>query len=358
VIPAAVVASIPSPSEGVWYLGPIPIRAYAITILLGIVVAIWVGERRWVARGGRSGEVTDVAIWAVPFGIVGARAYHVLTDWDRYFGEGRDPFDAVRLWGGGTAGWAGLSVIGAIAGGVLGGYIAARRKGIPLPALADALAPGIVLAQAIGRWGNYFNQELFGRPTDLPWGLEIDQRHRPAGYAEFETFHPTFLYESLWAVTIAVVLVWADRRFRMGHGRVFALYVALYTAGRTLMETLRIDTGGPVEGPAREILGLRINAWVSILLFVAAIGYLVVSARLRPGREIIVRPAEDEPAVEPAVDSDEPAGRESETVEGDTEPAPGRTQAATGESEPAAKTSQAASDDAEPAGPPTESRDR
>lgn len=286
-IPTGVVASIPSPPEGVWYLGPVPIRAYAFAILLGIVVAIWLGERRWVARGGRPGEVTDIAIWAVPFGIVGARLYHVLTDWDRYFGPGQDPVDALRIWAGG------LSVIGAIAAGVLGGYIAARRKGIPFPALADALAPGVVLAQAIGRWGNYFNQELFGRPTDLPWGLEIDPARRPDGYVEFSTFHPTFLYESLWAVAVAIALIWADRRFQMGHGRVFALYVAMYTGGRTLIETLRIDSGGAVEGPAREILGLRINAWVSIILCVAAIVYIIVSARLRPGRETIVRPDPD-----------------------------------------------------------------
>lgn len=284
-IEAAVIASIPSPPEGVWHLGPVPIRAYALAILLGIVVAVWLGERRWVARGGQPGEVSDIAIWAVLFGIVGARAYHVLTDWDRYFGPGQDPVDALRIWAGG------LSVIGAIAAGVLGGYIAARRKGIPFPPLADALAPGIVLAQAIGRWGNYFNQELFGRPTDLPWGLEIDPARRPAGYIEFDTFHPTFLYESLWAVAVAVVLIWADRRFRMGHGRVFALYVAWYTAGRTLIETLRIDSGGAVEGPAREFFGLRINAWVSIALCVAAVVYIVISARLRPGRESVERAA-------------------------------------------------------------------
>ncbi|HSI94418.1 MAG TPA: prolipoprotein diacylglyceryl transferase [Jiangellaceae bacterium] len=310
-ISGAVVASIPSPTEGVWYLGPVPIRAYALAILLGIVVAIWLGERRWVARGGEPGQVTDVAIWAVPFGIVGARLYHVLTDWDRYFGPDQDPTDALRIWAGG------LSVFGAIAGGALGGYLAARRKGMPFPALADALAPGVVLAQAIGRWGNYFNQELFGRPTELPWGLEIDPDRRPVGYREFETFHPTFLYESLWAVAAAVVLIWADRRFRMGHGRVFALYVALYTAGRTLIETLRIDTGGAVEGPAREILGLRINAWVSILLFVGAVAYIVISARLRPGRETIERPAELTDDREP---DGQPAGAESSGEQAGAEP--------------------------------------
>jgi len=276
---ATVSASIPSPSEGVWHVGPVPLRAYALAILLGILVAIWVGNRRWIARGGAPEVVADIAIWAVPFGIVGARVYHVATDWDRYFGDGRDPIDALKIWEGG------LSIWGAIGFGVLGGWIAARRRGIPLPALADAIAPGIILAQAIGRWGNYFNQELFGGPTELPWGLEIDPANRPTDYVDVETFHPTFLYESVWAVVVFGVLIWADRRFRMGHGRVFALYVALYTAGRTGIENMRIDTGGSVDGPAREILGLRINAWVSIALFVGAVLYIIVSVRLRPGRE-------------------------------------------------------------------------
>lgn len=298
---ASVLASIPSPSQGEWYLGPVPIRAYALAILAGILVAIWLGEKRWVARGGRSGEVTDIAIWAVLFGVVGARVYHVLTDWGAYFGPGQDALDVFRLWAGGLSVWGGISA------GVLGGYIAARRRGIPFPPLADALAPGILLAQAIGRWGNYFNQELFGRPTDLPWGLEITRPERlPEGAVPGDTFHPTFLYESLWAALAALVLIWADRRFRMGHGRVFALYVALYTAGRTWIETLRVDDGGVVAGPAREILGLRINAWVSILLFVAAVVYIVVSARTRPGREEVVRPAEDQEEAAP-LDAEEEA---------------------------------------------------
>jgi prolipoprotein diacylglyceryl transferase len=270
--------------------------------MIGIVVAIWLGERRWTARGGRPGDVLDIAIWAVPFGIVGARAYHLITDWDKYFAAGREPLEALRIWEGG------LSIWGAIAGGALGGWIAARRRGIPFPALADALAPGIVLAQAIGRWGNYFNNELYGRPTDLPWGLEVHQMQNFRAVRD-ETgapvlleggpFHPIFLYESLWAVGTALVLIWADRRFRMGHGRVFALYVALYTAGRTWIENLRIDDGGDVAGPAREFLGMRVNAWVSVVLFVGAIAYIVISARLKPGRETIELPplegAEDEP---------------------------------------------------------------
>ena len=296
------IASIPSPTEGVWYLGPVPIRAYALAIMIGIVVAIWLGERRWIARGGRPGDVLDIAIWAVPFGIVGARAYHLITDWDNYFAAGREPLEALRIWEGG------LSIWGAIAGGALGGWIAARRRGIPFPALADALAPGIVLAQAIGRWGNYFNNELYGRPTDLPWGLEVHQMQNFRAVRD-ETgapvlldggpFHPIFLYESLWAVGTALVLIWADRRFRMGHGRVFALYVAVYTAGRTWIENLRIDDGGDVAGPAREFLGMRVNAWVSVALMVGAIAYIVISARLKPGRETIDLPPLEGSEVEP-----------------------------------------------------------
>ncbi len=274
--------SIPSPDQGVWHLGPFPLRAYALCIILGIFVAVWVTDRRWQARGGSAGTVGDIAIWAVPFGIIGGRIYHVITSPQAYFGAGGDPVDALRIWNGGLGIW------GAVAFGALGAWIACRRRGIALPPFGDAVAPGLALAQAIGRWGNWFNQELFGRPTDLPWGLEIDPAFRPVGYADASTFHPTFLYESLWLLVMAGILVWADRRFTMGHGRVFALYVLLYTAGRGVIETVRIDE-------ANTILGLRVNLWVSGLVFVAAALYLVVSARLRPGRESEIEPAPPAP---------------------------------------------------------------
>ncbi len=277
----SVLASIPSPSDNVWHLGPLPLRAYALCILAGIVVAIWLGERRWVARGGRSGTVTDVAVWAVPFGIIGGRIYHVATDWQKYFGDDGDPIRALQIWRGGLGIW------GAIAFGGVGAWIACRRKGIALPPMADALAPGIALAQAIGRWGNWFNQELFGRPSDLPWAVEIDVEHRPNGYEQFETFQPTFLYESLWCIGVAIVVIWADRRFRMGHGRAFALYVALYTLGRGWIEALRIDD-------VNEVLGLRLNIWTSILVFLGAVAYIVISARRHPGREEQVEPSRDD----------------------------------------------------------------
>ncbi|MGA8208837.1 MAG: prolipoprotein diacylglyceryl transferase, partial [Nocardioidaceae bacterium] len=265
---------IPSPSQGVWHLGPFPVRGYALCIILGVVVAIWMGERRWVARGGVRGQVSDIAIWAVPFGLVGGRLYHVITDPGRYFGAGGDPLAALYVWRGGLGIW------GAIALGGVGAWIGARRMGLRLPPLADALAPGILVAQAIGRWGNWFNQELFGRPTTQPWALEIAPANRPPGYEEFATFHPTFLYECVWNLGAAGLVLWADRRFRLGHGRAFALYVMAYTAGRGWIEYLRIDT---VE--ADDVLGLRLNVWTSIVVFVLATAYFLVVRRRRPGRE-------------------------------------------------------------------------
>jgi prolipoprotein diacylglyceryl transferase len=265
-------AYIPSPSRGVVHLGPIPLRGYALCIILGVAAAIWIGERRWVARGGAPGAIGDIAVWAVPFGLIGGRLYHVITSWEPYFGSGGDPIQALYIWKGGLGIW------GAISLGGVGAWIACRRQGIPLPAVADAVAPGIAVAQAIGRWGNWFNQELYGKPTTLPWGLEIDLAHRPVATPELATYHPTFLYESLWCLGLALLVVWADRRFRLGHGRAFALYVAGYTVGRGWIEWLRVDD-------THHILGLRLNAWTSLFVFAGAVVYLVVSARLHPGRE-------------------------------------------------------------------------
>ena len=265
--------SIPSPGAAVWHLGPLPLRAYSLCILVGIFVAMWVGDRRWVARGGQRGLVFDVAMWAVPFGIVGGRLYHLATDWESYFGPGGLGLGrAVAIWEGGLGIW------GAIALGGVGAWIACRRAGVPLPPMGDALCVGIALAQAIGRLGNWFNQELFGRPTDLPWGLRIDLAHRPQGYEQYTTFHPTFLYELLWLLAVAGVVAWVDRRWQLGHGRAFALYVALYCVGRLGIELLRID-------PASHVGGLRINVITSVVVGLGAIAYFVVSARLRPGRE-------------------------------------------------------------------------
>ncbi|NQU37755.1 MAG: prolipoprotein diacylglyceryl transferase [Actinobacteria bacterium] len=267
------VGSIPSPESGVWDLGPVPVRAYALCILLGIVVGVWLGNKRWVQRGGAAGFVTDAAIWVVPFGIVGARLYHVATDFPTYFGaNGLGLIDALKIWQGGLGIW------GAVAGGALGAWIACRRAGVLLPPLADAVAPGIAIAQGIGRWGNWFNQELFGRPTDVPWALQIDLVNRPVGFEQFETFHPTFLYESIWVFLVALFVIWADRRFQLGHGRVFALYVLAYCVGRLFFELVRIDT-------ATLIFGVRINVFTSVLVGLAALIGFVISARLHPGRE-------------------------------------------------------------------------
>jgi prolipoprotein diacylglyceryl transferase len=262
----SLVASIPSPSSGVWHLGPLPLRAYAFGIIIGALLAVWIGEKRYTARGGRPGLIGDVAIWAVPFGIVGARMYHVATDPELYFGEGRHVIDALYIWHGGLGIW------GGIAGGAVGALIACRRHSVPFSGVADALAPGLLVAQAVGRLGNYANQELFGKPTDLPWALQIDPAHRPPGYEQFTTFHPTFLYELLWNLAAAAVLVAIDRRVKLTAGRAFALYVMLYTAGRVWIEMLRIDTVNDI-GP------FRLNVWTSIILFALATVYFVVSRR-------------------------------------------------------------------------------
>jgi prolipoprotein diacylglyceryl transferase len=320
-------ASIPSPSQGVWDLGPIPIRAYALCIVLGVIVAVWIGEHRWRARGGAAGTITDLAVWAVPFGLVGGRLYHVITDWQLYFGSEAPnrPIDTLFIWKGGLGIW------GAIALGALGVYIGCRRRGISFTAVADALAPAVAVAQAIGRWGNYFNQELFGSPTTLPWGLEIDPG-RPGAIAGVETYHPTFLYESLWDLALAGVLVLLARRFTLRHGRLLALYVAGYTLGRFWIEGLRVD-------PAHHILGLRLNQWTSVVIFILAVAYFWF-ARNRKGEEIVdvpVEPADgDGPAADAAADASED-GSAGERADG-SELAAGQTKVAAFTSEPVGET--------------------
>ncbi|WNG95252.1 prolipoprotein diacylglyceryl transferase [Mycobacterium sp. ITM-2016-00318] len=276
-----ILASFPSPSQGVWHLGTIPIRAYAMFILLGVIAALFIGNKRWVDRGGERGVIFDIALWAIIFGLIGGRLYHVLTDWSTYFGSGGAGLVAAfKIQEGGLGIW------GAVALGGVGAWIGCRRKGIPLPAFGDAIAPGIVLAQAIGRIGNYFNQELYGRTTSLPWGLEIYERRDSNGALDtlngvstgqlIEVVHPAFLYELLWNLVVFVLLLGVDRRFRIGHGRLFALYVAAYCFGRFWVELMRSDMAWtPVEG-------IRINSFVSVFVFIGAVVYIMVAPK---GRE-------------------------------------------------------------------------
>jgi prolipoprotein diacylglyceryl transferase len=281
-VTTTVIAYFPSPPQGVWHLGPIPLRAYALFIILGIIAALLIGDRRWVARGGERGVIYDIALWAVPFGLIGGRLYHLATDWRTYFGEGgAGPIAALRIWDGGLGIW------GAVAFGGVGAWIACRRRGIPLPAFGDAIAPGIVLAQAIGRIGNYFNQELFGRETTMPWGLEIFYRRDPAGFVDVHSLdgvstgqlamvvQPTFLYELLWNLLVFAILIFLDRRYAIGHGRLFAAYVALYCVGRFCVELLRDDT-------ATHIAGIRVNSFTSTFVFIGAVVYLILAPK---GRE-------------------------------------------------------------------------
>jgi prolipoprotein diacylglyceryl transferase len=263
----AVLASIPSPSSGAIPIGPLQLRAYGLMIALGVVAAVWLTGRRFEAKGvGSREDAAAIAMWGVPAGVIGARLYHVVTDLDRFRD---DPLKALRLWEGGLGIWGGIAV------GVLAGVWAARRRGITMSDAMGAAAPALPLAQAIGRLGNWWNQELFGGPTDLPWGLEIDPGKRPADYADVATFHPTFLYEGLWNLALCALLLWVDRRWAPRPARLFALYVAGYTFGRFWIERLRID-------PATTVLGLRINEWVSGGVFLVAVAFLVISGRRGP----------------------------------------------------------------------------
>jgi prolipoprotein diacylglyceryl transferase len=277
-----VIAYFPSPPQGVWHIWLVPIRAYALFIILGIVAALIIGDRRWVARGGERGVIYDIALWAVPFGLIGGRLYHLATDWRTYFGDGgAGPIAALRIWDGGLGIW------GAVALGGVGAWIACRRREIPLPAFGDAIAPGIILAQAIGRLGNYFNQELFGRETTMPWGLEIFYRRDPAGFVDVHSLdgvstgqlamvvQPTFLYELLWNLLVFALLIYLDRRFTIGHGRLFAFYIAGYCVGRFAIELLRDDT-------ATHIAGIRINSFTATFIFIGAVVYLILAPK---GRE-------------------------------------------------------------------------
>lgn len=285
-------AALPSPTVGVLELGPLTIHAYALCILAGIAAAIWIGDRRLRDRGGEEGVVLDVAMWAVPFGIVGGRIYHVITTPQPYFGEGGHPIDALKIWEGGLGIW------GAVALGAVGAWIGCRQLGVSFLTFADAVVPGILVAQAIGRWGNWFNNEIYGPATDLPWGLEIHRWDGATGRAAVDaagdpvvlgTFHPTFLYESLFLLVLAVALLVLDRRLRLAPGQVMALYIAGYPVGRFFIELLRTDA-------ANTILGLRVNIWTSLAVFVLGVVlYIVLGRRARSGEETNISDSEKSP---------------------------------------------------------------
>ncbi|MEM7322156.1 MAG: prolipoprotein diacylglyceryl transferase [Actinomycetota bacterium] len=257
----ALIASIPSPSSNALEIGPLTLNYYGLCIGIGVVAAVVIGQRRWADRGGNPDDIGYIATWAVPAGLIGARAYHVITDWR--------PFDVwFKVWEGG------LGIPGGLILGTLVGYWAARRRGLEIGNVIDAVIPGIPVAQAIGRLGNWFNQEIFGRPTDLPWAVEIDERHRPAEFVDESTFHPAFLYEALWNVALAAFLIWIDRRGVLRRGMLLPVYVVGYGIGRFLVEAVRIDT-------ATLILGVRVNHWVSGIAVLA--GAAVIAWLFRTG---------------------------------------------------------------------------
>ncbi len=257
------VASIPSPSDGVVRLGPVPLHMYGLMIALGVIVAAKVGRTRYVKRGG-SGDVFDsIAFWAVIGGVIGARIYHVITDYQLFRDQ---PENMVKIWQGGLGIW------GGVAGGALAVLLVARHRKVAFGPIADAIVPGLAFAQGIGRWGNWFNQELFGGPSTLPWAVEIDRAHRPTRFLDDATFQPTFLYESLWCIALGFALIALDRKFKFARGQLFALYAAGYTFFRFFMEQMRVDEANMI-GP------LRINGWVSIVVFVVSVALFVVLGR-------------------------------------------------------------------------------
>lgn len=260
-------AALPSPSSGTLQLGPLRLTAYGLMIALGVLAAVEISRRRAAAVGVDPDVMSKVGLWGALAGLLGARAYHVLTDFERFQGSWGD---AVKIWEGG------LGIPGGILAGTFAGLWVARRNGVGAAVALDIGAPAIPVAQAIGRWGNWFNQELFGRPTALPWGLRIDPEHRPDRFADATTFHPTFLYESLWNLALAVCIIWLGRRSgRLRTGALFAVYVGGYGIGRLWVEALRADA-------ATTIAGLRVNTWMSVILIVGAGIWLVVRGRATP----------------------------------------------------------------------------
>jgi prolipoprotein diacylglyceryl transferase len=280
-------SSIPSPDISYIDLGPLRVHFYALFILTGIALASWLTNHRLTKRGGEPGAILDIVIWAVPLGIIGGRFFHVITHPRDYFFEGADLLAVFRIWEGG------LAIYGALAFGALGVFIGAKQLKLRFWSVADAMAPGILLAQAIGRLGNYFNQELFGLPTTLPWGLEIPASNPayPIGLPDGLTFHPTFLYEMIWSLIGVVILLLLDKRFELRWGKTFALYLIVYSLGRIWIESIRID-------PSEIILGLRINIWSALTGIALGAIIFFIQRRRHPGREPSVYLPGSEPAAE------------------------------------------------------------
>jgi prolipoprotein diacylglyceryl transferase len=276
VILTGVIGAIPSPSWNSISIGPLELRAYGLMIALGALVAVMWSQKRLAARGGDPEDIATIAMWAVPAGLIGSRLYHVATDWRSFRGRWED---VPAVWQGG------LGIPGGLMAGVLVGVFVARRRGLSMASAMDVMIPTIPVAQAIGRWGNWFNQEVFGRPTDLPWALEIDAVHRPAAHLDATAFHPTFLYEGLWNVALAVVLVRVERLSILRPGYIVALWVFGYGLGRLWVEALRSDA-------ASLIAGVRVNIWMALLAIL--VGAVVARAgRIPPGErtsgEAVVR---------------------------------------------------------------------
>lgn len=297
---------IPSPSQGVWYLGPVPIRAYALSILAGIAVGWWLTMRRWRRCGGSTETLEGILTWAVLAGIIGARVYHVITDYQLYVGPGRQWWRMFYVWEGGLGIW------GAVAAGALAVWWRCRKTGVSFAAVADSVAPGLLLAQGIGRLGNWWNQELYGRPTSVPWAVEIDTAHRQAGYEQYATYHPTFLYEMLWTFLVAGLLLLLERRFALGRGKLFALYIVGYSLGRFWIESLRIDS-------VNHIGGFRLNNYTSAITFALGLALFLWLLRRRPGPNPEMREASAETgAAVAATEADGPASTTPETGRGST----------------------------------------
>jgi len=271
---SGVVTSIPSPSVSFFDLGPIRIHIYALCIITGIILAVLLTNYRLTKRGAEPWVVIDIAIVAVPLGIIGARIFHVLTHPGFYFGEGKNLWAVFFIWEGGIA------IFGALLGGAVGAWLGCKWTGIRFWTFADALAPGLLLAQAMGRFGNWFNHELFGQPTNAPWGLEIESTNPafPPGLAEGTLFHPTFLYEVIWNLLGVVFLLWIGHRLQLQWGKLFAIYLIWYSAGRVVWESIRID-------PSEIYFGLRTNVWAAIFSIAVGIAILIVQTRRHTGRE-------------------------------------------------------------------------